>query len=108
MFQTLPNTKEIENDDNVDWKCADWTYLIYCGVYFEINKNLFSVYNPITSKHTEMTLAELNKLVKKYEMMKGYDADFNGLVEYWLDFNKWNKELKDNGLIQFTFSYKNK
>ena len=77
-------------------------------IYYEISKTAFRVYNPWFKQHSTMTLAELNQLSKKYEMMKGYDADDFGLIEYYLDFKQWNKELKDNGLIQFTFSYKNK
>jgi hypothetical protein len=77
-------------------------------IYYEINKNLFAVYDPWHKKYSEKTLAELNQLSNKYEMMAGFEADKYGLIEYYLSFMKWNNELKENGLIQYTYSYKNK
>jgi hypothetical protein len=77
-------------------------------IYYEISKTAFRVYNPRYKQHSTMNLNELNQLSKKYEMMAGFDADDYGLVEYYLSFRKWNDELKDNGLIQYTFYYKNK
>lgn len=89
-----------------------------CNFYFQIKNNDFRIYTVLLASYEKkgtfktINTQELFSLPIRYEMMKGYDANDEGLLQYFNDFYKWNGqlflEIKNSGIDAFTYSYNNK
>ena len=76
------------------------------NIFYKIG-NMFRVYNPISKTFKTIDYNEKNTLSHKYEVMQGYDASDEGIVEYYIDFKKWNNELSECSISKFTDYYNN-
>ena len=65
-------------------------------IFTKINDNEFLVFNPVFKDFKTKTFAELALLEKKFELLKGYDADEMGLYTYYKDFVVWNQQMYNN------------
>lgn len=76
--------------------------------YFQMSTNEYRIYTPRYKNFETLNKEKLYKLSHRYEMMKGYEATDDGLLDYYNDFMVWNNELYKSGLDAYTFSYSNK
>ena len=85
--------------------------------YYKLPNNNYRVLNVGVNKslaYNTLTYNELIALSRKYELLKGYEATDEGIMQYYNDFMKWDKEiwslkkeLDIRGVNTFQFYYNN-
>jgi len=62
-------------------------------IFVKLRDNQYKTYKPATNQFSIIDYVEFEPLLKKYEVMKGYDDSDEGIIRYYLDFKKWNDEI---------------
>ena len=73
-------------------------------LYYESNKK-YVVYDAKTKKIETMDYKEWFKLLRKYELMNGFDASHKGLNEFAEKFREWTAELRNYKIHITKFDY---
>ena len=79
------------------------------NITIQLNANEYRVYNPYRNEYSTIDSINYYKLSHKYDMLKGkgYEANDDSLIRYYIEFKKWNDELFKNGVDAFTYKYNN-